>query len=31
MTEVIVAGVVVAVLVCGCVVFLRMRKGSKRG
>jgi hypothetical protein len=31
MTVVIVAVVVMAVLVCGCVVFLRMRKGAKRG
>jgi flagellar basal body-associated protein FliL len=31
MTVIIVAVVVMAVLVCSCVVFLRMRKGSKRG
>ncbi len=31
MTVVIVAVVIMAVLVCGCVVLMRMRKGSKRG
>lgn len=31
MTVVIVAAVVVAVLVCSCVVFLRARGRSKRG
>lgn len=31
MTVIVVAVVVMAVLVCSCVVFLRMRRVSKRG